>query len=369
MFKDDERRSLTSRLIYCITLCPGEGPMRKDLSMIAVGIDVSKRTLDIQYGAQKQPRFRLHCPNDAAGFEQINHWLERFGTPHQQIHVALEATNTYSDGIAQFLFEQGYQVSVINPARIARFRKAEPVHGKTDRLDAWILARYVEQKSPDAWIPFEPHQQALQVLVQRLEDVQKMIRQERNRLGNQRLTPVAIKSIQDTLTFLQEQECTLKQAIQDQVEQHEDLAQKQQYLISIIGIGKLTAARILSVIGPLDRFHSARQLAAFVGVVPHPYVSGTSVKHTDQIDHRGSPQLRNWLYMCALTSKRWDPAMKAWAQQLQARGQKNKQTIVAVMRKLVHLIYGVLTHEEPYDRSKAFPGWTPAASTTEQQAA
>lgn len=295
--------------------------------MIAVGIDVSKNTLDVHYGTEKRPRYRLHCANDAVGFEQISSWLESFGSPPDQIHVGLEATNTYSDGIAQFLFEQGYRVSVMNPARIARFRKAEPVQGKTDRLDAWILARYIEQKRPEPWIPFEPHQQELQVLVQRLEDVQQMIQQEHNRLENQRLTPVTIQSIHDTLTFLREQEKTLKNAIQQHIDEHEDLARQEQYLTSITGIGKLTAARILSVIGPLARFRSARQLAAWVGVVPHPYASGTSVKHVDQINHQGSPAVRSWLYMCALTSKRWDPAMKAWSQQLQERGQKKSKRL------------------------------------------
>lgn len=325
--------------------------------MIPVGIDVSKKTLDVHYGTQKRPRFRLHCPNTEAGFEQIVSWFQGFDEPSHQLHICLEATNTYSDGIAHFLVKRGYRISVVNPTRIARFRKAEPVHGKTDRMDAWILARYVDQKHPDFWIPMQSHQQDLQVLVQRLDDVKQMIGQERNRLENQRLTERVKQSIATVLACLKEEEAQIAKEIQDHIEAHEDLKEQQALLISIKGIAELTAARILSSIGSIDRFASARRLAAFACVVPSPYSSGTSVRKQTKIEHSGTPNLRAWLYMPAMTAMRWDPAMKTWSQQLRDRGKTEMQIIVAVIRKMLHLVYGVLKHKQPYDRNLAFPWW------------
>lgn len=325
--------------------------------MIPVGVDVSKLTLDVQYSTQNTRRYRLHCSNDLSGWQQIEQWLQQFGAPNDQIHACLEATSTYGDAIAHFLHERGYRVSIVNATRVARFRKAEPVRGKTDRIDAWILARYVEQKQPILWTPFLPHQQKLHGLVQRLEDIQKQIIQESNRLENQRVDEEIRESIQEVVQCLRGQEEKLKRSIQAHIEAHEELKQQHHRLVSIVGIGSLTAARILSVIGPITRFSSARKLAAFAGVTPSPYCSGTSVKGADQLEYQGTPPLRTWLYMPALSAKNHDPAMHAWAEQLKARGQKGKQTIVAVMRKLIHIVYGVLTRGQDYDRTKAFPWW------------
>src|SRR5712691_11241749 len=62
-----------------------------------------------------------------------------------RVHACLEATGTYSDAIATFLFEHGHQVSIINPARVTAFRVSEGIRTKTDRHDALVLARFCEQ--------------------------------------------------------------------------------------------------------------------------------------------------------------------------------------------------------------------------------
>jgi transposase len=95
-------------------------------------------------------------------------------------------------------------------------------------------------------------------------------------------------------------------------------------------------------------------MASYFGVVPHQHESGTSVKGKTR-RRGGNRQARNWLYMCALTSKRCDPDMKQWAQELKARGLCKKAVIVAVMHKLARILFGLFKTHAPYDATKAFP--------------
>src|SRR5947209_19611401 len=175
-----------------------------DKTLPAVGIDVSKLTLDVRVDSQGQPRrLAQRLTNGPQGFAQLQSWFHAQGLP--RVHACLEATGTYSDAIAGFLFEQGHQVSVVNPARVAAFRTSEGIRTKTDRQDALVLARFCTQKRPALWSPTPASVQQLQVLLGRHEEVQVTCRQERNRLENHRLDPLTRQEIQQHIDWLQTQ--------------------------------------------------------------------------------------------------------------------------------------------------------------------
>jgi transposase len=102
-------------------------------------------------------------------------------------------------------------------------------------------------------------------------------------------------------------------------------------------------------------FASARQLAAFWGVVSKKTSSGTSVRGKDRLSKHGSPLARKRLFLCALAAMRSDPDMQRWVIELRAKGKNGSVIVGAVMRKLVHSIYGILKSGQPYDRTKAWP--------------
>lgn len=144
--------------------------------------------------------------------------------------------------------------------------------------------------------------------------------------------------------------------MKEQVEQTGEIAEVIEHVDSIVGVGTLSAVRIVSVLVDIERFERVQQVVAFAGLDPCEQQSGTSVHGQSRISKQGSGQLRKWLYQCALVMKRWDPAVKQWAEQLRARGKAKKQVIVAVMRKLLHIIYGVWKSGTDYQRHLAFPG-------------
>lgn len=146
-----------------------------------VGIDVSKDRLDVvlRQVEREQPR---GYANSALGYSDLHRWLLGQGVAPQQTQVALEATGSYSDAVALYLYEQGYVVSVLNPAVLVDYRKSVNMRSKTDTLDARLLARYAHEQRPRAWKPLPPEMRTLRYLVARREDLQQMLQQERNRL-------------------------------------------------------------------------------------------------------------------------------------------------------------------------------------------
>ncbi len=142
------------------------------------------------------------CANIAAGFLELHRWLCGQGIEPQQTRVVLEATGSYSDAIALFLYEHDDVVSVLNEAVLVDYRHSVNVRSKTDALDARLLARYAQERRPRAWKPLPPEMQTLRFLLARREDVQHMLQQERNRLHAGRMDDWIRTRVQQHVTQL-----------------------------------------------------------------------------------------------------------------------------------------------------------------------
>ena len=127
------------------------------------------------------------------------------------------------------------------------------------------------------------------------------------------------------------------------------MKQQRDLIKSIPGLGDLTAARILAELGDLSRFSDVRQIVAMTGLNPQQRQSGTSLHYTAGISRMGRRAIRAALYMPALSAMRHNPILRPFAERLLKQGLKKKQVIVAVMRKLLHLAYGVLKNKAPFN--------------------
>ncbi len=120
-------------------------------------------------------------------------------------------------------------------------------------------------------------------------------------------------------------------------------------LTSIVGIGGKTARLLLAEMPPVERFSSACQMAAYAGVTPQRHESGTSVKRPSRASKVGSSRLRAGLYMPAVVARGHNPVTMELARRLEERGKHSMQIIVAIERKLLHIVYGVLKYQKPFD--------------------
>jgi len=191
----------------------------------------------------------------------------------------------------------------------------------------------------------------LQGWVNRLEALQSMHRGESNRLE---VAQTSIKPcIQEICEILDKKILEVKQKIRDHIDKHPDLQNQKGLLESIPGVGEATIAQILSFMGGPKRFENARQLAAFVGLNPRQRESGSSVRGRSRMSKTGDARLRKALYMPAISAKRYNPVINAFCARLQKSGKPKMVIIGAAMRKLLHLIYGVLKSGKPFDANFA----------------
>ncbi len=314
--------------------------------MLFAGIDIAKDTFDIALLGDAQTH-RGHFSNDKDGFAKVHRWLQR--RVAASLHLCLEATSSYWMELALFLHEQGYTVSVVNPKRIKRHSEAMMQRNKTDREDAFTIADYCAKQRPSAWQPPSAAYRALRAMVRHLQ----ALKQDRQRARNRRQSSIPHQDVEAAIVahiaFLDAQIEALAQRIQDHIDNHPDLQRNQALLQTIPGIGETTAAVFLAEVPDVSLFAQAPQLAAFAGLTPGHRRSGTSVYSPGRLLKWGNAHLRRALFMPALSAHRWNPIIDTLRKRLKERGKNGMTIVVAVMRKLLHLCYGVLKTGKPFD--------------------
>jgi transposase len=319
-----------------------------------LGIDIAKLKFNVclinHSGKLKHRVF----PNTLTGFEQLLDWLSKQGI--ERVHACLEATGTYGEALSLFLHEAGHLVSVLNPAAIKAFAGSRLSRTKTDRVDAELMARFCQAQTPPAWTPLPAEVRELQALVRRLESLIEMRVMEENRLSSGIAVEAVRDSVEELLNHLNTQIKRTEKLIRDHLSNHPTLTRQSQLLDSIPGIAETTAALLLSEITDIKEYRSARQVAAYAGLVPRERQSGSSVRGRTRLSKIGNARLRRALYFPAITALRCSPFFQQWARGLQERGKSKMSVICAVMRKLIHLVYGVLKNGKPFD-----PEWAKTA--------
>jgi transposase len=317
-----------------------EGPMDGVL-----GIDIAKAKFDVALQASDGRVRRKSCANTVAGFRELDAWLRRHGVA--RVHACLEATGTYGDALATWLFDAGHHVSVVNPMMIHAFAASQLTRTKTDRTDAALIARFCATQQPSLWTPTPREIRELQALVRRLEALHEMRIQETNRLASGAATTAVERSIATVIETLTHEIEAVQQQIRDHFTQHPGLRTQRDLLTSIPGIGDATAAVLLAEL--FDKcFSSARQAAAFAGVVPRIVESGT-LRRPGRLSKIGPGRLRKALYFPALAALRFNPTLQSLRVRLRAKGKVPMVIIGAAMRKLIHIAYGVLKSQRAYD--------------------
>lgn len=325
--------------------------------MYALGIDIAKASFDATLLAPSGEHLHRVFANTTDGFSELATWLDE-----QQVstlHACMEATNVYWEALASFLHARGATVSVVNPARIKGFAQATMQRNKTDKLDSAIIAAFCRTHQPTAWKPLSEQHRQLRALMRHREDLLQTKLQQQNRLRDTSNALVR-RSLEQVLTTIEAQLAEVQQAISEQVASEATLKAHMALLKSVVGFGALTASKLLAECGELGSYTSAKAVAADVGVTPSHYQSGTSVRRRARLSKMGKASLRAALYWPAITAMRRCPAIKAFADRLAARGKAKKVIICAVMRKLIHIAYGVLKNQTPYDPDKVRGVTSPA---------
>lgn len=309
-----------------------------------LGIDVAKNKFDVallRSGKYKSKSFE----NKQSGFESLAVWLKQHDVV--ALHSCLEATGSYGDALARYLFDAGHVVSVVNPARIKAFGESELQRTKNDKMDAKLIARFCEAMRPVAWEPDPPEVEHLRMLGRRRDALVSMRTQEGNRLGV--IDPTVNSSIQKVISFLDDEIGQISKLIREHINGHPDLRKKRELLDSIPGVGDVTIEAILSEVNAFAGFETVEKVVAYMGLSPKEKTSGTSVKGKSSLCKIGNARLRKILYMPALSAIQHNPLVRDLYNRLIAKSKNGMIIACACMKKLVHIIYGVIKNGKPFD--------------------
>lgn len=309
-----------------------------------LGIDIAKDTFQVallHLGQTHQGQFA----NQPAGFKKLAAWLKKRQVP--QVWACLEATGRYGEPLAEYLHAHGHPVSVVNPLVTKAYAQSQLSRNKTDTVDARLLLDFCASQRPPRWSPPAPEIRELRELLHHRDTLVAHRQQLSNRLGAGLRSATVRAQLQAQLAFVDEQLAQLQQQVDDHIDRHPDLKQRQALLESIPGIGALTAAKLQAV--DLERFDQASQVSAFAGVAPMNRTSGTSVRRRPKLSKVGSASLRQALYMPALVATKHNPIVAALYQRLLERGLAKPAAVGAAMHKLLRLAFGVVKSGQPFD--------------------
>jgi transposase len=220
------------------------------------------------------------------------------------------------------------------------------------------------------WMPPAKACTDLRALARRAGALTDLKTEEKNRLhaaktgGDPKVVLASMRSIIKALSKELEE---VRGAALKLIQGDERLSRDFAALVSIKGIGRVSAIAILGEVSCFPQGLSVRQWVAYAGLDPRAMESGSSVKWPRRISKVGNVHLRRALYMPALVAVRHNLAAKAYAEHLEARGKAKLVIVVAVMRKLLHAIYGMLKSGTMFDPQKFYRSAETPTATTEPQ--
>ena len=317
-----------------------------------LGIDVGKKDLFCHIIGQDRS-FSERFDNTPAGIRLLIKWLRKT-VIISQLSACLEQTGHYGDNIATALHKLPVSsLHLVNPQRIKAFGMQKLRRNKSDTADAKLIARFLKSEHAELrpWHPRSPNQQRITELSRYADSLTQDTARLKTKLAAESKGTI-FNSIKRRIAFQEKELKAIRKNITTIIKTDPQLFAKSKLLKTIPGIGDIAAQIVLAELPDLSEFEDARQLAAWSGLTPSHYQSGTSGRTRTPITKIGSIHLRRGLFMPAMTARVFNPLLKTFGDRLIASGKKPKQVIIAVMRKLLHQIYGILTSGQPYNPDK-----------------
>ena len=315
-----------------------------------VGVDVGAKKLQVLVEGQQQDK----VDNTHTALQDLVKRLTRGG---QTARVCLEATGNYSLDLALALGKApGIEVMVVNPRASGHFFKALVNRSRTDPVDAQMPLGYVRRMDFVPWTAPASELLQLRTIARRTSTLTELKTEEKNRLHAAKSTDelkCIRRDVEVNINHLARRLKKLGKEAASLVNRHSHLQAPIARLTSVKGIALLSAIRIFGELGVLAADMTARQWVAHAGLDPRHVESGTLAGKT-RISKAGNKYLRSALYMPALTAIRHQPNVRAFCDHLLEAGKLKMQANVAVMRKLLHAIHGMLRHDADFDGEKFY---------------
>ena len=336
--------------------------------MFFLGVDVSKKTLSVKLCDQKDKVLwsNASISNDEMGFKRlVNRAIEqaskRSGKKEYSIYAGMESTGVYGERLAYYLDGNSHEGRIItyilNPAAVRAFGNSVASPNKNDSADAYLIASYLSMAVPKGhispWKAPSPEGRVLRELSRRRDELIGLLMSECNRLekleSSQEPSWEIVQNVKELVSYLKDSIHSLEKETEEHIDSHSRMREDIELLRSIPGIGEVTSVTLQGESDGLKNFASAKKLVSFVGIAPCEHTSGTSVHKRSKMSRRGNARIRHHLYMATLVATQVNPVIKEFYERLLNRGKCKKLALVACMRKMLHIIWGVMKHRQRFD--------------------
>lgn len=315
----------------------------------SLGIDIAQRTFAAALRFDQRRFLQAQFDNHIGGFRKLRRWLKQHGVG--ALRVGLESTNTYAEALAQWLHDEGHEVYLLNPERTAHYARSVGQRNKTDPADACTIAAFVANHEVTLWQPPPPEQKHLRSLTR----TRRQLVDARTQFGNQLKTADAVAQphLQALLLSLRTQIKRIEREIREHLRAHPALSEAVRRMMTLKGVGLLTAAIVLAELPPVTEETDPRAICAWAGLTPRRWQSG-ELELPARLSRKGNEHLRAALYMPALVAKRYNPLLKAFAERLAAKGKRTPAILGALAHKMLRILVGLLRTNTDFDPTWSF---------------
>lgn len=305
------------------------------------GVDISKNVFDVADSNGNHSQFK----NDGNGFKAFLKTL-----PTDAL-VAMEATGYYHYRLAQFLYENNVNVSVVNPLSVKRFIQMKLSKVKTDKSDAKAICEYATVNEVPPYTAKDKNQAECLQLVRLIDIYLKQSTALKNKLHGEKTlgkpSKTVYHSLNRSLKAVQKEIKILEDRLTEIVKEEQ---QKQLTLVkSIPGLGNKTAIMLIVLTDGFSNFENSRQLCSYAGITPTLRQSGTSVRGRSRITKMGNAKLRHLLFMCSFSASKHNKACREIYERIIAKGKSKKLALIAVCNKLLKQAFAIAKSGLPYD--------------------
>lgn len=295
----------------------------------------------------------LEFSNDKHGFNQFVKWVRKEMLKEYPICFVMEPTGVYYEALAIHLTKLGFTVHVIPANRAKEFAKFEGITTKTDKIDAYVLSMIgCEKRRLRKWTAPDEEFTSIRSLCRLRASLVKHRTMLKNQVGamsnssfvDKKALKICTSALEDIEKNIAKAEDEITRLTQKSTQFKEAIS----LAVSVPGIGEVTAAAILAETGCFSNFSNHRQVVSFAGL---DVIARQSGPHDPRrhISKQGNTTIRSMLYICAMSAIRHHPEIREYYDRIKKHNPAGKVALVAVMRKILILMYTVCKSSKPYD--------------------
>jgi len=314
----------------------------------SLGIDIAQHSFVAALWVERRSLGKMQFENHSGGFRKLRRWLKSHGLG--TLTVGLESTNTYAEALAHWLHAAGHRVYLLNPERTACYARCRGQRNKTDPVDAVTIAAFVAEHAGTPWQPPSPEQKTLRSLTRTRAQLVEHGKKLRNQLKT--ADPLAQTHLKPVLQAVTRQLTAVARDLAQHLKAHPVLGAQVRRLMTVKGVGLITAAITVAELPPITPQSDPRALSAWAGLTPHRHQSG-KIELPAHLSRKGNVYLRQALFMPALVAKKHNPLLRDFAHRLAAKGKRPGAILGAVAHKLLRILVGLLRSHTDFD-----PHWS-----------